>query len=303
MTEWITVDRVRALLPVRPQDGHKGTFGHVYIVGGSPGFTGAVKLAGLAAARSGVGLVTLGIPETLAPVIASGLLEVMWQALPARPEGIANGAIRPALDTAERMNAAAIGCGIGRAPETARFVREFVRACPCPLVIDADALNAVAADLEVLRDAPAPRILTPHPGEMGRLCGCTAADVQAAREGMAQDFAARCGCVVVLKGRHTVIAGPGTGTVVNPTGNAGLGTGGTGDVLAGLLAGLLAQGMAAFDAAVAGAYVQGLAGDMAAAVKTQRGLIAGDVIDYLPHAWRQLEINDVKQGEEGSQWR
>ena len=289
MADELTIDMVRSLLPERPCDAHKGTFGHALIVGGSQGLTGAVKLAALAAARSGAGLTTVGAPEPLIPAYAASFLEVMTLSLPATPGGgLSEEALAPALAFAERCDAVALGPGMGREDAAQRFARAFVRRCPLPMAIDADGLYAFNEDVQPLLEAPAERILTPHPGEMARLAGHPTTEVQRQREATAAEFAVRCGCVVVLKGRHTVVAGPDDEAYLNPTGNDGMATGGTGDVLAGLIAGLLAQGLRALDAARIGVYVHGLAGDLAAEAKTRRGMIAGDLLEALPEAWRRI---------------
>lgn len=288
----LTLDIARRMLPVRPADGHKGTFGHLLILGGACGFTGAVKLAAMAGARSGTGLVTAGIPASLAHVVGAGLLEVMTHPLPeTNGTSFSEAAIEPALAFARDKQAVVLGPGLSRHPETVRFAQAIVRRCPCPLLVDADGLNGLAEDVSVLQEAAAPVVVTPHPGEMARLCGVGTAEIQADRERVARNFAENHGCVVVLKGKGTVVAKPEQGATlyVNTTGNDGLATGGTGDVLSGLIGGLMAQGMAMEDAAALGVFVHGRAGDIAAASKTARGMIAGDVVDALPAAWHELE--------------
>lgn len=291
MSESITMEQVRALVPARPETGHKGTFGHVFILAGSRGFTGAAKLAADAAARSGVGLVTVGIPAPVADVVAAGLLEPMSLPLPATDAAsLAEEALRPALAFTATKDAAVLGPGLSQHLDTRRFILGFVRQCPVPLIVDADGLNALSADPDALRrEDGLARIVTPHPGEMARLTRSTTQAVQADRETCAARFAAEYGCVVVLKGHRTVVADPAGNVRINPTGNSGMATGGTGDVLSGLIGGLLAQGLGAFDAAVLAVYLHGRAGDFAAERMTQRGMVAGDVIRALPDAWRVLE--------------
>ena len=286
----ITQDLARSLLTERPPDGHKGTFGHLYAIAGSRGFAGAAKMVGEAACRSGVGLVTLGVPDPLGHVVASDLLETMTMRLPATPdESIAAAAVAPALAFAQNKEAVALGPGLSQHPETQQFVVEFVRQCEAPLVVDADGLNALSEDLGVLSVAAAVRVLTPHPGEMARLCGTTSAQVQQDREGTARAFAESHGCTVVLKGHRTVVAGADGRVFVNTNGNSGMATGGTGDILTGLLGGLMAQGMEGMDAALLAVYVHGLAGDLAAEAWTERGMVASDLIGEIPEAWRILE--------------
>lgn len=290
MTRDITRELVRSLLPARPPGGHKGTFGHVFVIAGSRGFTGAAKLACKGAGRSGVGLVTLGIPAPLLDAMAVALTESMSLPLPSTTgETLHHGAAAEALAFAADKSAVVLGPGLSQHSETKRFVHEFVPRCPAPLAIDADGLNALSENPALLRDCPSPVVLTPHPGEMARLLHRSTAEIQADREAAASTLAEKSNCVVALKGRATVVARPGGEIAVNTTGNAGLAKGGTGDVLAGLLGGLLAQGMDAFDAAQAAVFAHGLAGDLAVAELTQRGVRARDVADYLPAAWRAIE--------------
>jgi hydroxyethylthiazole kinase-like uncharacterized protein yjeF len=278
-----------ARLPERPAEGHKGTFGHLLIIAGAPGYTGAAKLAVEAAGRSGVGLVTLAMSEAVAPIIAAGLLEATWLTLPSSSSGsIASSALQQALEAADTRDAVMMGPGLTQDDSTAEFVRAFSRQCSKPLLIDADGLNNLAGNAGSLKEAGAPRVLTPHPGEMARLMGATTDAVQADREESAQNLAKNTGSVVVLKGHRTVIASSGE-IALNETGNSGMGSGGTGDVLAGLIGGLLAQGMDAFDAACAGVYLHGLAGDLAAGYTTERALLARDLLEALPDAWKTLE--------------
>ncbi len=286
----LTKRDVRPLLPARPRDAHKGVFGHLFVLAGSRGFTGAARLAGLAAARSGAGLVTLGVPRSLAGLVAMGAPELMTLPLPAnRAESLSAEALRPALSFAKDKSAVAIGPGLSQNAATKTFIREFIARCAPPLVIDADALNGLAGHAAALKKTATPSILTPHPGEMARLCACTTEEVQKDRTGFAARFAQKHRCILVLKGHRTVVAGPEGDLFVNPTGNSGMATGGTGDVLTGILGGLLAQGLHPLDAARLGVYAHGLAGDLAAADKTGRGLIAGDLIEKLPAAWRYIE--------------
>lgn len=294
-TREITAGAVRALLPARPADAHKGTFGHVFIVAGSRGFTGAVKMSCDGALRSGAGLVTAGVPAPLGDVIGAAFYESMSLMLPATEEEcLSREAVGPALHFAQGKDAIVLGPGLGRHPETVAFVAEFVRRAQAPMLIDADGLNALEGQTEALADVQAPLIVTPHPGEMGRLVGMKPSEVVAGRERVVREFAGKYRCTVVLKGRHSLIAGRGgDGTVqgpfVNTTGNSGLASGGTGDVLSGLIGGLMAQGLKPLDAGLVGVYVHGLAGDIAAAELGQRAMIAGDVVRALPEAWRVIE--------------
>ena len=285
----LTHAEMRGLLPPRPADAHKGTFGHLLIAAGSRGLTGAAKLAAFGALRSGVGLVTLAVPRPLADPMAIALMEAMSLPMPATPEEtFATSAADDVLDLSDSMNALALGPGISRHIEAAEFARRVYAEWPHALVADADALNALAAEPDALAEPVGPRVLTPHPGEMARLLGASTQEVQLNRETVAAEFARRYGCVVLLKGRHTVIT-DGARVAINPTGNSGMATGGSGDVLTGLTGGLLAQGLAPMDAACVAAYVHGLAGDLAAEAYTQRATIARDIIEALPAAWMDVE--------------
>ncbi|GMU91525.1 MAG: hypothetical protein AMXMBFR4_05830 [Candidatus Hydrogenedentota bacterium] len=286
----LTIEAVRSLLPRRPADGHKGTFGHVLIVAGSRGFSGAAKLAAESAGRSGAGLVTVAVPQGIAVAVAASLFESMWTVLPTtRGDSLSLVALPLLMTAAEGKQAVVLGPGLSTHDETRRLVLEFVPQCPRPLLIDADGLNNLSGDPGVLARCTAPVVLTPHPGEMARLTGGAVSDIQRDRQGAATRFAKRHRCVVVLKGHRTVIADAQGACSVNPTGNSGLATGGSGDVLSGLIGGLLAQGMGPYDAACLGVYLHGLAGDIAAREKTGRGMIARDVIEAIPNAWRALE--------------
>ena len=294
MLEEMNAGDIAALLPPRPDDGHKGTFGHLFVLAGSRGFTGAARLVCESAYRSGVGLVTLGVPKPLADIFAVSLRETMTLVLPAtEAESFAHAGLAHALAFARGKDAVALGPGLSLRPETAQFAREMAAKCPAPMVLDADGLNALVIEgaFEGFgRGGPAgPRVFTPHPGEMARLTGLAAADIHYARADTAVAAAAAWDGVVVLKGHGTIVAAPDGRAACCPTGGPGLAKGGSGDVLTGIIGSLLAQGVDAFDAACVGVYAHGLAGDIAALRMTSRGMAAGDVIDALPAAWHELE--------------
>jgi NAD(P)H-hydrate epimerase len=274
----------RALVPPRPPDSHKGDAGRLLVVAGSPGKTGAAHLALLGALRGGAGLVTLAArPEVLGPALA-GLPEAMSAALPGEgPLGLAD--LPALLAAAEGADALVAGPGIPRGDETGPLLLALLERLGIPAVLDADALNALGAEPAGLAALPAPVVLTPHPGEMARLCGLSTEAVQAERIGLAAARARAWGAVVVLKGARTVVADPEGPPAVVPTGNAGLATGGTGDVLAGLCGALLAGGIPAPAAARAAAWVHGAAGDFAARTYGQRGLLAGDLGKAIGRVW------------------
>jgi ADP-dependent NAD(P)H-hydrate dehydratase / NAD(P)H-hydrate epimerase len=282
---------VAALLPPRPADAHKGRYGHLLVVAGSLGKTGAAVLACRGALRSGTGLVTCAVPATQQPVVAAHLAEAMTEALPeTAAQTLSRKALDRLLELTARMDAVAVGPGAGLEPETQGVLRELALAAERPMVIDADALTALAGHLGDLRQARGPRVLTPHPGEAGRLLGVATAEVQADRIGSARRLAEVSGAWVALKGAATVVAGPGLDALVtlNPTGNPAMATGGTGDVLTGVTGGLLAQGLAPASALRAAVYLHGLAGDIVAAGRGPVGLLAGDLAEALPAAVGRL---------------
>lgn len=291
MTEHTTLQTAAKLLSPRPDEGHKGTFGHVFLLAGSRRYPGAMRLACEGASRSGAGLVTAGIPQTIIGVAAVTLLESMGLALPDTPSGaLGRDAIEPAMDFAHDKDSVVMGPGLGTEEETLDFVLDCVPRITAPLVLDADGLNLVAKNvLCLIPRLTATTIVTPHPGEMARLAGISTKEVQAQRETVAASFAKTHRVIVVLKGFETIVAHPDGRIAVNTTGNSGMGTGGTGDILAGLLGGLLAQGMAPWDAARLGVWLHGCAGDIAAREFTARAMIARDVIASLPQAFGTLE--------------
>ncbi len=285
-------EELAALVPVRSADSHKGDFGHVVLVAGSPGKAGAAILAARAAVRSGAGLVTAAVPEPLLATVDLGSLESMTLGLPATGSGaLASGAVAPLLAALAGKQALAVGPGLGQEPETAAAIRSIVLQAAVPLVLDADGINAFAGRAGELRERQAATVLTPHPGELGRLLGMPTAEVQADRLAAVRRAAAESGAVVLLKGHLSLVAVPGTGggeVHVNPTGNPGMASGGSGDVLTGLLAGLLGQGLEALDAARLAVYLHGLAGDLASERTGQAAMNAGDLLDSLGPAFQQL---------------
>ncbi|MGI4787233.1 MAG: NAD(P)H-hydrate dehydratase [Janthinobacterium lividum] len=278
---------------VNGRDSNKGKFGHVTVFAGSAGFAGAPTLSAEAAARAGSGLVTLAVPLGIQNALMSGVSPViMTKGLPETADGtLSQSAVESALKLAGKGTVAALGPGLGGADneDTRAFVREFVSRCPVPLVIDADALNCLSSEPDrgasIVKSRSAATVLTPHPGEMGRLLGTDTKAVQSDRRAAVEQAAQDYGCVVLLKGARTLIAAPDGRLAVNTTSNPGMATGGAGDVLTGLLAALLGSDIAAWEAAAGAAYLHGLAGDLRA--KEQggpAGLIATDLIDYLPAA-------------------
>jgi NAD(P)H-hydrate epimerase len=274
-------------LPPRPADSHKGRFGTVLIIAGSRGMAGAAALSGGSALRAGAGLVRVACPAGVQPTVASFEPSYMTYPLPEDDEGMIR--LQPAIPVLQRLigsaDVLAVGPGLGQSDEIRGLIRWLIESTDRPLVIDADGLNALSTQVELLSGLTRPVILTPHPGEFARLVGTEIAEVQADREGNAARLAGRSeSLVVVLKGAGTIVT-DGRRVYVNRTGNPGMATGGTGDVLTGVIAGLLGQKLAAFDAAQLGVYIHGLAGDIARDQNGVVGMIAGDVVDALPDAF------------------
>jgi len=277
-------------LPPRRPDSHKGDFGRALVVGGSRGMSGAISLAGLATLRSGAGLVTLAVPRSIQEVVAGFNPSYMTHGLADANERMVGAAADEVLTLAENIDVLALGPGLGRSAGITDFVAQLYREVKQPMVVDADALFALAQQKELLTQTAGPRILTPHPGEFARLTGTNPGTDDQSRSLAAGELASATGVlntIVVLKGHHTVIT-DGTRFAVNQTGNPGMATGGTGDVLTGVITALVCQGLAPFDAARLGVHVHGLAGDLAAENLGQVSLIASDLIDYLPTAFQSL---------------
>jgi NAD(P)H-hydrate epimerase len=275
---------MRALLPPRPFGSHKGTFGHLLVLAGSEGKTGAAAMAAEAGLRAGAGLVTLGLPASLNDIMEGKLTEAMTLPLPEAVGSRALGAAAQKLimDFLDGKFTLALGPGIGTHPETRKLVGRLVHDLGCPMVIDADGVNNLAGHTDSLAGAAGPRILTPHPGEMARLVGVSTSAVQARRLDLARETAARLGVTLVLKGAQTVVAVPDGRASLNSTGNPALASGGTGDVLTGLIGGFLAQGLTPWDAARLGVYLHGLAADYFVGQCGPRGMIAGDLLTVMP---------------------
>ncbi len=273
-------------LPGRSTDAHKGDCGRVLVVAGSTGMTGAGAMASLAALRSGAGLVTWAVPKSLNMIAELMALEVMTLPVPETQGQAPSVASREYLtEAAHEVNAMVLGPGLPVAGETGELIRLVVPELHAPLVLDAGGLTALDTDWKLLRKRKAASIITPHPGEMARLVNKTVDKVQADREGFAKKYAETAGTVVVLKGANTVVT-DGKEVWINPSGNPGMATAGAGDVLAGMLAALVAQGLAAFDAARLGVYLHGKAGDLAAEDLGEHGVIAGDILERVPAAFQ-----------------
>lgn len=288
LCHWLEDAQVGRLLPRRTPTGHKGTAGHLLAIAGSVGKTGAGLLAARAALRAGAGMVTIATTAAAQAAFDAKVVAEMTTCY-AQGEDADDNSFADLSKQAAKMKAVVIGPGIPTGAGMATLVRRLVAELPVPLVVDADALNLLGRDAaEVLRQASAPRVLTPHPGEMARLCGCSTADVAKDRLGRARRLAADGGCVVVLKGARTIVATAAGTAYVNPTANAALGTAGSGDVLAGTVGALLAQGLGPEDAACAGVYVHGAAADIATRAVGSEHLIASDLPDAIARACEAL---------------
>ena len=298
----MVVREVRELpgVPARRPEAHKGDFGHVLVVAGSPGMTGAGCMAARSAQLAGAGLVTLALPASLNLVAEVKLTSVMSMPLPeAGPGVLGMDAARSLLEVADRFDVAAVGPGLGRGAETEAMVAALLCGLNLPVVVDADGLNAIAARIEVLKQRNAVTVLTPDPGEMMRLCGLgSVREVQRSRREVAVQFASDHSVLLVLKGHQTIVT-DGVALYVNGTGNPGMATGGTGDVLTGMIGGLLCQGLGAFDAAQLAVHVHGLAGDMAAGAKGQLSMTAEDVMAFVPEAFKTVG-SQQQEGERSS---
>ncbi len=282
---------IKRIFKRRP-DSHKGDYGHVFVLAGSAGLTGAAYLTAQAALLSGSGLVTLGIPKSLNPIMARKLTEVMTTPLQeTKAQSLGLKAFPEIKIVSDKIDVIAIGPGLSQNKETQALIRKIISTIDKPMVIDADGLNALVGHLNILPTA----ILTPHPGEMARLIGKSVAYVQKNRKTVAKNFAKKYNVTLVLKGHRTIAVNPGNKIYVNKTGNPGMASGGVGDVLTGIIASFLGQGLSAFDAARLGVCVHGLAGDLAAKEKGQLSLTASALLNKLPEVLHKLEVS-FKEG-------
>jgi NAD(P)H-hydrate epimerase len=285
----LTSARIRNYLQPRSADTHKGRTGHLLVIAGSPGKTGAAAMTAMSAMRAGAGLVTLGIAESLNPILETQVLEVMTARLPESENGVLG---NTAAEDIRKMEAGktclAIGPGIGQAAETRSLVKKIISQSKTPVVIDADGLNNIAGQTQLLKNLKTPAVLTPHPGEMARLMDVTPAEVQQNRLQCARDFATNFKVDLVLKGAATVIAHPDGSAYINPTGNPGMASGGMGDVLTGVLAGFITQGYTPKAAAHAAVYLHGAAADTLAKTIGPIGYLAGEVMNAIPAEIKKL---------------
>ena len=269
-------EQVLSILPDRAADTHKGDFGKILLLCGSKGYTGAAYLAAMGALRSGAGLVFLGVPESIYAIEAIKLNEAIVFSLPEEDGKLSADAVPAILERLPKMDAVLIGPGLGQSNGVLQVVKAILEQTDCPVVLDADGINLIAGHKDIVRGRTNPTILTPHAGEFGRLGG-NPEERTVAAEAMAKDL----GCILLLKGHHTVITDGGT-TYINTTGNPGMAVGGSGDMLAGIITALLGQGIAPLEAAACGAWLHGAAGDICAAEIGQYGMLPTDMLNVLP---------------------
>jgi NAD(P)H-hydrate epimerase len=287
----ITEDDAKKLIPRRHKNSHKGTYGHAFIVSGSTGMTGAACLSCEGVLIAGAGLVTLGIPASLNSIMEQKLTEVMTKPLPETIEGtLSTAAFQALITTLEQMSVLIMGPGLSQNKETKELVCRLLEEVKIPLVLDADGLNALVGKPGLLAKLKGPCVITPHPGELSRLLDLPVEKIQQNRLNTAVEAAKKLNVTIVLKGNNTVIANPAGQAWVNLTGNPGMATGGTGDVLAGLIGGFICQGLKIDEAAILGVYLHGLAGDDAVQAKGMLSLKASDLLAYLPPAIKKLEL-------------
>ncbi len=275
--------------PKRPDDANKGTMGTLLNISGSYAMAGACTLSSLSALKSGVGLLKVALPKSIYPIVASSVYEAVFLPVCDSDSGtVDNNSLDFLLDNAKKASAVLLGCGLKLCDETIEFVRDFVTACVTPMLIDADGINALSLNIDVLSGKNSPVVLTPHPKEMSRLTGHSVEYIQSNREKAARDFAEKYDVILVLKGKNTVVT-DGTRVFVNPTGNSGMAKGGSGDALSGIISALMAQGVSAYEAACIGVYVHGLSGDYAAKELSKTSMLPRDIIDFLSKAFKTFE--------------
>ena len=278
-------------IPARKNDSHKGDYGTVFVIAGSLGMTGAAYLASEGALQAGSGLVINGIPESLNAIMEVKLTEVMTFPLPEnKNKSLSSKALPAILGCVAESDVVAMGPGLGGDKDTYELVRTLIEKIDCPLVLDADGINALEGNIDILKSRNAATVITPHPGEMARLTGQEVSAIQADREAAAKKLAAAAGVVVCLKGHETVVASPDGSVYINDTGNSGMATGGTGDVLTGMVASFIGQGVDIFDAAISAVYLHGSAGDLAAEDVGPFCMTAVDVLDSLPDAFHKAGL-------------
>ena len=286
----ITSEIVKKALPKRPDDANKGTFGHLLSICGSMNMPGAAVLAASAAIRMGAGLVTAAFPTAAYSAIAPHLTEPLLCPLQSDENGFLSAkSCFGLIDRLEKATACLIGCGLGQTRDTQSVVKEILLHSSKPIVLDADGINLITDNINILNAVSIPVIITPHPGEMSRLCKISVKEIQEQRADVALWFAKKSQTIVVLKGAGTIVATPDGKCYINKTGNSGMAKGGSGDMLAGMIASLLAQGMSPENAAVCGVYLHGAVGDLAAQETSKRGMTPSDMVSALPKLLSEYE--------------
>lgn len=276
---------VKEILPQRPACANKYSVGSLLCVVGSYSFAGAAVLCAKAALRTGAGLVRVAVPESIYPIVSACVPEAVFLVLPQNEQGaISSEALGEVIKYANKSDAVVMGCGSKLCRDTEELTLSLVSECKRPLLLDADGINALSKHIHILKDRVYPLVLTPHEGEMSRLTGLTSEYIRENREEVAKNFTEEYGATLVLKGKDTVICDRNSESYMNPTGNAGMAVAGSGDVLAGMIGALMAQGADAFRSAVAGVYLHGLAGDIAKEDLTEYSLIPSDIIERIPKA-------------------
>jgi len=280
---------IKSLFPRRSPDGHKGTYGHVLVVGGSEGMTGAVTLTSQAALKIGAGLVTLGVPSSLNQIMELKLTEVMTKALPETDKKVLSQAAKEdILHLTTKADVLAIGPGMSQEDSVKELLIDLLKEIKIPIIIDADGLNALVDNLDVFKEMQVPVVLTPHPGEMARLTNMSVPEILENKLTIAKEKAIEWQVTLVLKGNKSIIATPEGKVYINPTGNPGMATAGSGDVLTGIIAGLIGQGLTADKATVVGTFIHGLAGDKAREAKGSYSLVASDIVESLGSVTKEL---------------
>ncbi|MBQ8539298.1 MAG: NAD(P)H-hydrate dehydratase [Ruminococcus sp.] len=287
--KYIREDFVKGNLPKRPDDANKGTMGTLLSICGSYSMAGACTLSSLSALRSGVGLLKVALPKSIYPIVSSSVYEAVFLPLDESEKGtVTANSLDFLLENAEKCTAVMLGCGLKLCEETVEFVEKFVSSCTIPMLIDADGINAIFMNIDVLTQSKADIVLTPHPKEMSRISGLSVEFIQSNRVEIAEKIARKLGVTIVLKGKDTVVT-DGVRTRINKTGNCGMAKGGSGDVLSGVIASLMAQGLDSFEACCVGVYIHGLCGDLAAKDLSKIAMLPRDLVNYLPKAFKIVE--------------
>ena len=284
----ITPTIVAEKLPFRPDDAHKGTMGTMLNISGSYSMAGACILSSLSALKSGVGLLKTAVPKSIYPIVASQVYEAVFLPYETKSGAVNIGFLDEALKVAESSDSVVLGCGLSLCDDSTAFAEGFIKNCKTKMLIDADGINALALNINVLKEKKADVVLTPHIKEMSRLTGYSVEYILENKVDVATQFAKEKSVIVVLKGKNTIVT-DGDSVFVNPTGNSGMAKGGSGDVLSGIIGSLMAQGLSTLDASIAGVYIHGLAGDLAADELSKTSMLPSDIINCLPQIFKAIE--------------